>query len=621
MEGDSSVEFGRNAMAKHRVTVGRKALQESIAPNWIEPDTTLDDAGRDGTDEDWEATRTPKKVTGKQKNKIVNAVTRPGKKSQATRADKHSTSTKCRSTANPEFIRDEAPDLSSASPFEESTSTSPRDSIHSRQLSPDSMSSAILLDVDSSFRPQRRAASQKKLRSRVVSSSEVSTTGEDHDAGIIGEDREWPLNAHQQEEEEILASLDKLSFASAQKRTHLDDALQLCNQSEPHDFATFINTYRSSSISNTGEVKRGASVSSGDKRTNCFEKLGEASYSEVFGVWSASSSPPDKTPKMVMKVVPLALQLSELPSSQSSGSRVPSEDDELCLTEMQDIVKEIELTRLMNEIHDGFVQLREAHIVRGVYPEVLLECWDVYRERKGSDNTRPDCLPQEQYYAILFLDNAGIDLESYRFDKTCGWRQAVDVLWQVADALNAAEEKAEFEDPIWSAIPEEVFDGHGEQWDVYRAMKSHIDAAGGKWEEFYPRTNLMWLYYLTRRLLYATPSLVKPRSKVLSRVISKRDPTRSPIRRRTTRNASATLNTPLTHVNLESGAELEAWQRLRKFEEGMKTGLALPTDIPTRASRSTIPGKSRTQKLKASGNGDQTITSVREALLWFVANE
>lgn len=56
-----------------------------------------------------------------------------------------------------------------------------------------------------------------------------------------------------------------------------------------------------------------------------------------------------------------------------------------------------------------------------------------------------DFLPQDQYFAILFLDNAGTDLESYRFDKACGWRQAVDVLWQIADALSAAEEQAEFE--------------------------------------------------------------------------------------------------------------------------------------------------------------------------------
>lgn len=56
-----------------------------------------------------------------------------------------------------------------------------------------------------------------------------------------------------------------------------------------------------------------------------------------------------------------------------------------------------------------------------------------------------DCLPADQHFLLLFLENAGTDLESYRFDKTCGWRQATEVLWQVADSLATAEEKAEFE--------------------------------------------------------------------------------------------------------------------------------------------------------------------------------
>lgn len=145
---------------------------------------------------------------------------------------------------------------------------------------------------------------------------------------------------------------------------------------------------------------------------------------------------------------------------------------------------------------------------------------------------------------LLFLENAGTDLESYKFDKTCGWRQAVDVLWQVADSLATAEKETEFEvrnltwylrrltlslqhrdlhegqvllsasemgdlratiidfglsraksaekqELFWSKIPEDVFDGQGEQWDVYRAMQTHIKASGGDWDGFHPVTNLM----------------------------------------------------------------------------------------------------------------------------------
>lgn len=58
---------------------------------------------------------------------------------------------------------------------------------------------------------------------------------------------------------------------------------------------------------------------------------------------------------------------------------------------------------------------------------------------------RTDCLSADQHFLLLFLENAGTDLESYRFDKASGWRQAVEVLWQVADSLATAETKAEFE--------------------------------------------------------------------------------------------------------------------------------------------------------------------------------
>lgn len=113
------------------------------------------------------------------------------------------------------------------------------------------------------------------------------------------------------------------------------------------------------------------------------------------------------------------------------------------------------------------ITVRRAHVVCGAYPERLLESWDAFKEERGSESPRPgkcllhlssrphpltyvpraasDRLPEDQYYMLLFLANAGTDLESQRFDKATGWRQAVDVLWQVADALHAAEQEVEFE--------------------------------------------------------------------------------------------------------------------------------------------------------------------------------
>ncbi|KAJ9101743.1 hypothetical protein QFC21_003082 [Naganishia friedmannii] len=646
-ENDSSVEIGRHAMSAPRLAGGENVLQESNAANFNNPDTTVDGDSSDA-DENWVAAKpAAKNVIGRRK-KDTNTVKKAANMSRIATKNQQATPPKCISIASSESVTErKVPRAEVALSSTRCTSTSRRSSIESYQLSEQLADSTILHDAEASFHPQRRAEHQRRLRRRVVSSSEGSSSGVDID----------------QQEDEVLASLAKLSVESVPKESHLADALQLCDQSIPHDFATFIDTHRIASTSATAKSgkKHGAQISQGSNR---FEKLGEATYSEVFGVYSTSSSSTLKGPEAVMKVIPLALMPSDKPSRRSTNSDASQDNCELmCVTEMQEIVKEIELTRLMNGVHDGFVNLRGAHIVQGVYPDVLLECWDTYDKTKGSDNTRPDCLPQDQYYAILFLDNAGTDLESYRFGKACGWRQAVDVLWQIADALSAAEEKADFEhrdlhegqvlvstaalgelqttiidfglsrarvpgreDPIWSAIPDDVFDGQGEQWDVYRAMRSHIEALGGEWDQFYPTTNIMWLHYLTRRLLYATSSLTKPRSKVLSRVMSRRDPTRSPIRRRVTRNgATTTLMTPSINSGLDSSAELEAWEKLKQFEEGLKAGLTHQTDDVqkrgARALKSGILAKMRDQKPRTGGNRKQGIHSVGDALLWFVAHE
>jgi serine/threonine-protein kinase haspin len=201
------------------------------------------------------------------------------------------------------------------------------------------------------------------------------------------------------------------------------------------------------------------------------------------------------------------------------------------------------------------------------------------------------------------------------------------------------------EEPIWSRIPDDVFDGQGEQWDVYRAMKAHIEHAGNAWDGFYPVTNLMvsssrpvmrpenrqlskrilqWLHYLTKRLLYATPTLVKPRSKALNRIISRRDPSRSPIRRRTTRNTASALATPMTTVNTDHGAELEAWEKLRRFEIACKVGLAEwadgKLDAKVELSKKAQQGKAKS-RLGGITRSEEGVVSVGDATLWFVAND
>jgi serine/threonine-protein kinase haspin len=49
--------------------------------------------------------------------------------------------------------------------------------------------------------------------------------------------------------------------------------------------------------------------------------------------------------------------------------------------------------------------------------------------------------------------------------------------------LKAADERV-----IWSEIPQEVFEGAGDQWDVYRAMRNKVQ---GDWKGYHPSTNVM----------------------------------------------------------------------------------------------------------------------------------
>lgn len=98
----------------------------------------------------------------------------------------------------------------------------------------------------------------------------------------------------------------------------------------------------------------------------------------------------------------------------------------------------------------------EAHsrtyVVSGKYPKLLLREWDEFKRERGSDGVRPDSFTERQLYAIIVLPHAGVDLETYVFNKVSGsgrtvtvWRDAAEIFWQVANALACAEEQLMFE--------------------------------------------------------------------------------------------------------------------------------------------------------------------------------
>ncbi len=154
---------------------------------------------------------------------------------------------------------------------------------------------------------------------------------------------------------------------------YLKPLLQECHQEDHglHDFSSFIKSFPYDPIVRSSRKED----ASGDYYS--FKKIGEASYSEVFGIGG-----------VVLKIIPLRNESRS--NGVIDGKQHQSSDVEGPATsEAKDVRKEIIVTRAMGEVCNGFVKLLKAYVVRGRYPELLLRLWDEYNEVKGSESIRP----------------------------------------------------------------------------------------------------------------------------------------------------------------------------------------------------------------------------------------
>jgi serine/threonine-protein kinase haspin len=142
--------------------------------------------------------------------------------------------------------------------------------------------------------------------------------------------------------------------------------LDECAQATPHEFSAFIETFPFDPIVQPTDEDLSSPT---DVR---FRKIGEASYSEVFGIGN-----------VVLKVIPLRDDTSASAPTPISELETPPP------SEAKDVLKEMIVTRVMGEVCDGFVKLLRTYIVRGRYPELLLSLWDEYDHKKGSEGIRP----------------------------------------------------------------------------------------------------------------------------------------------------------------------------------------------------------------------------------------
>lgn len=157
---------------------------------------------------------------------------------------------------------------------------------------------------------------------------------------------------------------------------YLRPLLEECGQDSPHEFSAFIEMFPFDQIVQTSHGGVGIKAGS-SKQSVAFQKIGEASYSEVFGIGD-----------VVLKIVPLRNE----GASVKARKYAPDEADCPAPSDAKDVLKEIIVTRAMGNICDGFVDLLRTYVVRGKYPSLLLDLWDEYDDRKGSESIRPGML-------------------------------------------------------------------------------------------------------------------------------------------------------------------------------------------------------------------------------------
>lgn len=80
----------------------------------------------------------------------------------------------------------------------------------------------------------------------------------------------------------------------------------------------------------------------------------------------------------------------------------------------------------------GFCELKKISCVRGKYPEVLIDLWDLYDEQFGSENDNPQMFDEDQLYIVLELGNGGRSLEAFQFTNA---KQSLSILRQVIVVL------------------------------------------------------------------------------------------------------------------------------------------------------------------------------------------
>lgn len=129
------------------------------------------------------------------------------------------------------------------------------------------------------------------------------------------------------------------------------------------------------------------------------KKIGEGVYGEVF-----------LNGDTILKIIPIEGAVEINGAQQKRFNEI-----------LQEVIISQELSALRIKEDNrtaGFVKVANVRLIKGSYPERLLELWDEYNDRKVSENDCPDEFGCDQLYIVFELENCGSDLEAYVFENS-----------------------------------------------------------------------------------------------------------------------------------------------------------------------------------------------------------
>ncbi len=168
------------------------------------------------------------------------------------------------------------------------------------------------------------------------------------------------------------------------------------------------------------------------------EKIAEASYGEVYKLKlrdASAASTLGAASESVLKVIPLKPQV--IPRTRKNQTEH--------MSPMEDVLVEAR-TLLRMSVIPGFTNLRDIRVMEGCFPTQFSQAWKRYL-RNGAksyfpDPSKPRSYTKAQLWAVVEMENAGIDLEKFPLRSVA---QTWDVFWGVAMAMAKGEDLARFE--------------------------------------------------------------------------------------------------------------------------------------------------------------------------------